>query len=179
MLICDMSQSLPRPVIPASLVPAVFACVHRLTHQISNATLTDTKRRFVWHNMSSDIRRLCWACVACQRSKVLRHTKAPLQDLPLPDRRFDVLNVVLVGHLPAFEGYTYLLTVIDRFSRWVEAIPLTNITASSCAASFLRGWIARFGVPSRIITDQGCQFTSSLWREMVSLLGITTAYHPQ
>ena len=55
--------------------------------------------------------------------------------------------------------------------------------AATCAAIFLCGWIARFGIPSRVITDQGSQFTSALWREMASLLGIspvmTTAFHPQ
>ena len=109
--------------------------------------------------------------------------KSPLQDLPLPDRRFEVLNLDLVGPLPASEGFSYLLTVIDRFSRWVVAFPLQDITAASCAAVFIRGWISWFGVPSRIITDQGRQFTSSLWRQMASLLGIspvlTTSYHPQ
>ena len=79
------------------------------------------KHRFLWHSMSSDVRRLGRACVACQRSKVLCHTRAPLQDLPLPDHRFDVLSIDLVGLLPASEGCTYLLTVIDRFSRWAGA----------------------------------------------------------
>ena len=65
----------------------------------------------------------------------------------------------------------------------MEAIPLTDITAASCATGFLRGWISRYGVPTRIITDQGRQFTSTLWREMLAILGIsptlTTTYHPQ
>ena len=165
------------------MVPDVFACVHGLSHQGSNATISDAKRRFLWHSMSSDLRRLCRACVPCQRSKILRHTRAPLQDLPLPDRRFDVLNLDLVGPLPVSEGHTYLLTVVDRFSRWVEAIPLSDITAATCASAFLHGWISRFGVPSRVITDQGRQFNSTLWRDMAALLGITpvltTSYHPQ
>ena len=182
-LLCDVSQAAPRPLVPSSMVRAVFDCVHGLAHQGSNATLADIKRRFVWKKMSSDIRRLCRSCEPCQRSKVLRHTKSPLQDLPLPDHRFDALNLDLVGPLPVSEGCSYLLTVIDRFSRWVEAFPLQDITASTCATAFLRGLISRFGVPSTVITDQGRQFTSNLWREMADLLGITpvwtTSYHPQ
>ncbi len=51
------------------------------------------------------------------------------------------------------------------------------------AQALLHGWISRFGVPSTIITDQGRQFESRLWTNLMSLLGIkrsrTTAYHPQ
>ena len=62
-------------------------------------------------------------------------------------------------------------------------MPLQDITAASCASALLRHWICRFGVPSDITSDQGRQFTSALWSELHSLLGITslrtTAYHPQ
>ena len=112
-----------------------------------------------------------------------RHTRSPVGDLDIPDQRFDVLHLDLVGPLPASEGFTYLLTVIDRFTRWMEAIPLVSITAQSCANALLRNWVARFGVPSTIITDQGRQFTSGLWAELAALLGVdrrrTTSYHPQ
>jgi hypothetical protein len=76
-----------------------------------------------------------------------------------------------------------LFTVIDRTSRWPEAIPLASVTAADCAAALLRGWVQRFGVPSTITSDRGPQFTSSLWSALCKLLSIchvpTTAYHPQ
>ena len=60
---------------------------------------------------------------------------------------------------------------------------MNDATAESCAKALLSGWIARFGVPVTIISDQGRQFESSLWREIMNLLGITqhqtTAYYPQ
>ena len=85
--------------------------------------------------------------------------------------------------MPPSRGYTYLLTCVDRFTRWPEAIPLTSITADSVAQAFLSGWISRFGVPSTIITDRGRQFESQLWNNLMTLLGSKrasdTAYHPQ
>ena len=75
-----------------------------------------------------------------------------------------------------------MFTVVDRFSRWPDAIPLEDMSAKSCARALLRHWIARHGVPSDITADRDCQFTSDLWKELHELLGIssnnTTAYHP-
>ena len=93
------------------------------------------------------------------------------------------LHVDLVGPLPESEGFSYLLTVVDRFSRWMEAVPLASITAEACATALLRHWVARYGVPATIVSDQGRQFTSGLWRELTTMLGTshhrTTSYHPQ
>ena len=101
----------------------------------------------------------------------------------MPDRRFSALHLDIVGPLPESEGCSYLLTIIDRFSRWLEAVPLADMTAQTCARALLRHWVARYGVPDTIVTDQGRQFTSELWADLSTTLGIsrarTTSYHPQ
>ena len=179
----DTSVSPPRLVLPAAVVPGVLHRFHQLAHGGGNATLRDIRRRFVWRGMAAQVKAFCRACVPCQRSKVYRHVRAPLSPIPLPDHRFLALHLDLVGPLPPSEGFTYLLTVVDRYSRWVEAIPLQSISAQSCATALLRHWIARFGVPASIVTDRGRQFTSGLWGDVCRLLGIsrsmTTSYHPQ
>ncbi|GFR97974.1 Pol polyprotein [Elysia marginata] len=81
------------------------------------------------------------------------------------------------------EGFTYLLTIINRSSRWPEAVPITNTSASECAKALIRHWVAHFGVPLDMTSDRGSQFTSAPWTEMNNQLGIqlhrTSAYHPQ
>ena len=119
----------------------------------------------------------------CQRAKVNRLTKPAPGRFEVPARCFDHIHVDLVGPLPPSHGYTYLLTVVDRFMRWPEAIPLTEMDMLSCARALVSRWITQFGVPSDITSDRGVQFTSQVWDAMVELYGIrlhwTTAYHPQ
>ena len=133
--------------------------------------------------MKRDIRKWCKECHACHSSKFHRHTQAPLQQRPPPDARFCSLHVDLVGLLPVSQGMTYLFTIIDRLTRWPEVIHIPDTQTSTCATAFLSNWIARFGVPTDIISDRGLQFTSTLWSECNKLLGIThhttSSYHPQ
>ena len=73
--------------------------------------------------------------------------------------------------------------MIDRTSRCPEASPLSSITAESCARAVISTWVSRFGVPALLTLDRGAQFTSSIWSEICSVLGIshiqTTSFHPQ
>ena len=182
-LLCDVSQDRPRPLVLASWVERVFACVHGNSHAGGKATLREVSRRFVWRGMGADVLRLARCCQACLASKVSKHIHAPLVQRPVPQERFSSLHVDLVGPLPVSEGFSYLFTVIDRTMRWVEAIPLQDITAASCASALIRNWICRFGDPTDITSDQERQFTSALWSELHCLLGITslrtTSYQPQ
>ena len=58
----------------------------------------------------------------------------------------------------------HLLTCVDRFTCWLEAILIADITAETVANTFIVGWVGRVGVPSTITTDRGEQFQSHLWQ---------------
>jgi len=132
--------------------------------------------------MKTECRKWARICEAYQRSKITRHTSAPLKIFTPPSKRFEHVHLDIVI-LPMSEGYRYCLTCIDRFQRarrWPEAIPMENQEAET-VASILQ-WISRFGVSLRITTDQGRQF-ESLFRQLSVLTGSkhlhTMAYHPQ
>ena len=181
-LICDVSTGRTRPVVPLSMRRSVFDAYHGLSHTGPRPTQKAILRKFVWKNLKKDVIEWCRACDPCQTSKVARHTLTPWSKRVPPDRRFGSIHVDLVGPLPESEGHKYLFTVVDRWTRWPEAIPLVDMTAKSCARALLRHWVARFGLPSDVTTDRGRQFTSDLWTQMNKMLGIknntTTAYHP-
>lgn len=73
--------------------------------------------------------------------------------------------------------------MVDRYSRWPEVVPMMDITADTVATDFFNRWIARFGFPIAITSDQGTQFESALFQALVKLVDAennrTTSYHPQ
>jgi hypothetical protein len=56
----------------------------------------------------------------------------------------------------------FLFVTIDKFTKWPETTPVVSITQGAVVA-FLKSIVCRFGVPSRIIMDNGTQFTSRLF----------------
>nr|ABA99910.2 retrotransposon protein, putative, unclassified [Oryza sativa Japonica Group] len=68
-------------------------------------------------------------------------------------------------------GFEYLYVAVDKFTKWPEAYPVIKIDRHS-ALKFIRGITVRFGVPNRIITDNGTQFTSELFGDYCEDMGI-------
>jgi hypothetical protein len=179
----DVSTGVFRPLLPARFRSAAVLSLHNIHHPGVRASRRLVCSSFCWPKMGSFVSALVRNCIQCQKSKVHRHVSLQAAHIPVPVRRFAHLHVDLVGPLPRSSGFSYLFTVVDRTTRWPEAIPLSSTTAADCAAALLHGWIQRFGVPDIITSDRGPQFTSSLWASLCRLLSIkhtqTTAYHPQ
>jgi hypothetical protein len=74
---------------------------------------------------------------------------------PHPVAMFSHLHVDLVGLLLYSNSFNYIFTVIDRTSKWMEAIPLSDTSAAACAKALTFPWISRFGVPETITSDRG------------------------
>lgn len=133
--------------------------------------------------MGKEIRHWTRCCENCQKTKIHRHTVSPIILFALPDRRFEHIHLDLVGPLPTSNNCRYLLTCVDRFTRWTEAWPLNNISAHAVAVTLTSNWIARFGVPDVITTDQGRQFEAGIFSALTTIFGIkhirTSPYHPQ
>lgn len=180
---CDVAYNRIRPFVTKGLRKSFFNATHGLSHPGRRASARLMAERFIWPNIRQDSVRFAKTCEPCQRTKVHRHTKTELKQYPTPDERFAFINIDVVGPFPPSEDQRYLLTIIDRYTRWPEAIPMPDMTAVSCAKALVSGWIARFGSPVQITSDQGRQFTSAIFTELCKLIGtnhtMTTAYHPQ
>ncbi len=182
-VLCDVSTERLRPLVPEPDRLVVFRSIHGVAHPGIRATCRMISVRFVWPGMHTDVAAWCRDCTACQRPKVTKQPRASVQSIPIPARRFTHVHVDIVGPLPASgEGFMYLLTMVDRTSCWMEAVPLKDISAASCVDAFLFHWVARFGVPEMLTSDRGTQFSSASWESLCCKLGVkhtmTTSYHP-
>ncbi|BHF62106.1 hypothetical protein SprV_0100508700 [Sparganum proliferum] len=181
-ILCDVSTPFHRPFVPASMRRAVFQTLHGLSHPGIRASQKLLAERFVWPGMNKDVKAWARSCLSCQRNKVQRHNKSPPGTFPSPDARFSHLHLDVVGPLPPSNGFTHLLTCVDRYTRWAEAIPLPNTQAETIVKAFVSRWVAMFGAPSTVTTDRGAQFESALFQTLLNFLGCTrirtTAYHP-
>lgn len=180
---CDTSTSFIRPFIPQKFRRQVFEQIHGLAHPGIKRTVKQITSKFIWPNMRRDIQTWARTCIDCQKNKITRHTKSEFSKFEESNERFNIVHIDLIGPLPPSDSKVYCLTCIDRFTSWMEVIPIENINAETIAKAFYNGWISRFGVPSRLITDRGSQFLSEVMQQLTKICGVkiqhTTAYHPQ
>jgi len=102
--------------------------------------------------------------------------KAPMVGAP-----FERVSVDITGPFPrSARGHVYMVTVMDHFTKWAEAIPLRNHTAESVARALMVNVFSRFGFPLQLLTDRGTEFESNLFQELCRYMEIdklrTTAY---
>lgn len=106
--------------------------------------------------MNDDIKKYCESCESCAIHKLGRTTKAPLQIYETPEEIFQRVSMDIVGPLNMTEqGNRYILTFMDYLTRYVECIPLNNITAATIAKAFITKIITRHGAPKVLLTDCG------------------------
>lgn len=135
-IFCEISDEAFRPYIPVALRRKVFDLFHAPAHPSAKITDRIIRQRYVWPHMHRDISNWAKNCIDCQKSKVSRHVKLLPADFTVPDGRFDHVHMDLIGPLPVSKGYRYCVTFIDRFSRWPEAVPVQDMSASTVARVF-------------------------------------------
>ena len=96
---------------------------------------------------------------------------------------WEIVSVDITGpHPTSREGYSWILTVQDHFSKWVEAIPLRKHTAPLVAKALYENVFTKFGAPLRLLSDQRLEFESGLFQELCQFMQIdklrTSPYQP-
>lgn len=141
------------------------------------------RQGFFWPTALQDATAQVTKCEACQfHSKQIHQPAQALQTIPL-SWPFSVWGLNILGPFPrAVGGFEYLYVAIDKFTKWPEVEPVRKVTAQS-VVKFFRSIVCRFGIPNRIITDNGTQFTSRTFMQYVQGLGAKVCFasvaHPR
>ena len=153
-------------------------------HQGVSRTLERIKLYLEWEGMEQDIRNYIKKCVTCQQMKLGKIRTEPLQVTDTQEFPWNKLALDIVGPLEVTsEKNKYILSCQDNLSKYLIAVPLESQTAEEIAEKLVKFIILVYGIPSIILTDQGTNFCSDIFKRLCTLLKIervqTTAYHPQ
>uniref|UniRef100_A0A674NXW1 Gypsy retrotransposon integrase-like protein 1 n=1 Tax=Takifugu rubripes TaxID=31033 RepID=A0A674NXW1_TAKRU len=136
-------------------------------------------RHFFWPRLKRDVSAYCKVCHTCQltskpNQKIM---PAPLCPIPVVEPPFEYLIADCVGPLPKSKT-----VMTDVFSKFTVAVPTRDQRAVTVAQVLVTEWFYKYGVPSRLHSDQGRSFESGLISQLCALYGVaksrTTPYHP-
>ena len=170
--------------VPESLKELVLSEYHDgAGHPGSDETYRSIQTRFHWPNMQQDIRQYVQICRLCACAKSSLGGKGGLRPHQ-PTKCWKTLAVDLMGPYPrTSRGKKFILVVTDLFSRWIEAFALASSTTDVIVRSMENDLFFRWGYAKEILSDNGPQFGSDLWREACQRWGMTpwttAIYHPQ
>ena len=141
-----------RIVIPPSMRPAMLELVHG-THLGIVKCKQRAREALYWPGMSAQIEEKVKSCTICHDYAAAQQ-KEPLipsaiPDLPWARAASDILT---------FEGEQYLV-LVDYYSKYIECTKLKDMTSQETIEA-LKEHFGRHGIPSRLITDCGTQYTS-------------------
>ena len=154
-------------------------------HKGVNKTYRLIKKRYFWTDMKTQIQNFIRQCHTCQTRKLVRQkNRQPMLLTDTPGQAFDKIALDIVGPLKTTNsGNTYILTMQDLLTKYSIYAPLSSISAEATATAFINYFICRFGCPRSILTDQGRNFMSQLFKNITRKFRIqhfrTTAYYPQ
>lgn len=154
-------------------------------HKGVTKTFRLIRNRFVWPELKKNVENFVRTCISCQRQKLVRiKTRQPMVITDTPADAFDKVSMDLVGPLPITpDENQYVLTIQDNLTKYCLGFPIKNKRASTVADIFARKFIATFGCPRAILTDQGKEFINDLLSNLATIFKIkhvtTSGYHPQ
>jgi len=136
-------------------------------------TSSGIKARAYWPTWRSDLASFMRTCEPCARYHrgVVRH-QAPMQT-PIVGEPWERVSVDITGvHPRSSNDKQFILTLVDHFSKWAEATPLSNHTAPTVAKALMVHVFTRYGAPRQLLTESGPEFESILFAELMKHMGI-------
>ena len=99
------------------------------------------------------------SCEVCLRFK--KAAPRPVVSMPIASKFNDVIAMDLKSW-----GSKYFLVIIDVATRYLTATVIENKHAITIINGVFLSWIAIFGTPRKILSDNGCEFNNSEMRDL-------------
>ena len=137
-------------------------------HEGVTKSVSKICKQFYWPKMQQDIRDFVRKCIICQQAKVEQALSAGLlQPLPIPQRIWEDIAMDFIMHLPSSYGYSIVLVVVDRLSKFAHFIPLKADFTSKCVAyAFIVNIVKMHGFPKTIVSYRDHVFISAFWQQL-------------
>ena len=143
-------------------------------HQGRNKMVTLLRPHFYWPCMARDCVQYIRSCSKCQANDKSLPKPPLMTPREIVTRPFRDVAIDIVGPFPnAKGGFRFMLTCVDTASRWPEAFPMRS-TTSRTVIGHLTQIFTRWGFPSKLTSDNGPQFTSSIFKEVAQAQGYCT-----
>ena len=160
---------------------AVAGCHDQVGHLGQDRVLDLLRDWFYWPGIHTDVVSYINSCPRCLRRKS-QPDKAPFLNIeasqPLELIHLDYLKID-----PSKGNIENVLVITDHFTRCAHAFPSKTQTALATVKLLWNNFILHYGLPSKIITDQGRNFESELIENLCQLAGLqkprTSPHHPQ
>ncbi|CAB3986622.1 Transposon Ty3-G Gag-Pol poly [Paramuricea clavata] len=171
-------------VVPTYLTPNILEEAHcQVGHLGVAKTFEMIQRKFYWPGFFKAVEEFCRNCEVCSKNKAVPRPRSPMKPIEVIPIPFYMIGVDIIGPLKTTSrGNKYILSVVDYYTKYAEAVALPNQEAVTVARA-LEDIFARHGMPSVLLTDQGSNFESKVIASLCEMFGIekrrTTAYHPQ
>ena len=173
--------------VPEEMRDAILDYFHSnalFIHPGVTKTIKKIQKIFDWPYLHLDVRTYIKGCLTCQRNKSGMERKQGLMHVHPERLPFEVIHVDLWGPIEDENGEkVHILSIIDRATRWAEAVIVENKKSEVVLSALLTTWCCRYGFPSKLITDQDPTFTEAALQNTIKQMGIdgiqTSVYHPE
>jgi len=158
----------------------------RTWYMRSSSTWSETQGSlgYYWPTIVADAIKYAQRCKACQIQADFIHQPPELLYPTVASWPFEAWGIDIIEPISpsSIRGHRFILAITDYFSKWAEAIPLIEVKTFNVVNFIKHHVIHRFGVPRRIIYDNGSQFASQIFYQFCNKYRIqnvaSTAYNP-
>jgi hypothetical protein len=138
-------------------------------HPGSTKMYKDLKTRYWWNGMKRDVAEYVAQCDTYQRVKAEHQRPAGLlQPLNIPEWKWEEIGMDFIVGLPRTQaGYDSIWVIVDRLTKVAHFIPIkTTYSGAKLAELYMSRIMCLHGVPKKIVSDRGSQFTSKFWEKI-------------